>query len=102
MLKNSNIEVDFASNGKETIDKIKRKIKYDVILLDEELSQITGDTLLKKLKELRNFNISAVLLTKDSSYEYNQEYVNQGIDDYIIKPIKKDVLFEKLDRFMNK
>lgn len=102
VLKNSNILIDCVYNGKDAIDKIKSKIKYDMILLDEELSQITGVDLLKKFKEIRNFNIPVILLTKDNSYEYNQEYINQGFSDYIIKPLKKENLLEKLDKFMDK
>ena len=102
LLKNSNVLIDSVNNGKDAVDKVKSKIKYDMILLDEELSQITGVELIKKFKEIRNFNIPVILLTKDNSYEYNQEYVNQGFSDYIIKPLKKEILLEKLDKFMNK
>jgi len=102
LLKNSNVIIDSSNSGKETIDKIKSKKRYDMILLDEALTQITGVELLSKLKEIRNFNIPVVLLTKDSNYEYNQEYINQGFDDYIIKPVKKEILLGKLDKFMNK
>lgn len=102
LLKNSNVLIDSVNNGKDAIDKIKSKIKYDMILLDEALSQLTGAELIKKFREIRNFNIPVILLTKDSSYEYNQEYVRQGFSDCIIKPLKKEILLEKLDKFMNK
>lgn len=102
LLKNSNVVIDSVGSGKEALERIKSKNKYDVILLDENLSQITGVELLKKFKELRNFNMPVILLTKDSSYEYNQESLNQGFDDYIIKPLKKDILLYKLDKFIKK
>ena len=102
LLKNSNVIIESVNNGKEAVDRIKNKNKYDVILLDEKLSQISGVELMKKFREIRNFNIPVILLTKDSSYEYNQEYINQGFTDYIIKPVKKDVLLEKIDEFMKK
>jgi len=102
LLKNSNILIDSVNNGKDAIDRIKNKNKYDVILLDEKLSQMSGAELLVKLKEIRNFSIPVLLLTKDSSYEYNEEYVKQGFNDFIIKPLNKEILLDKLDRFMRK
>ena len=99
LLKGSNIIIDNCNNGKEAINKIKSKNKYDVILLDEELSQISGSELLKKLKEIRNFNIPVILLTKDNNYEYNEEYLKLGFVDYILKPIKKETLLEKINKY---
>jgi hypothetical protein len=60
-------------NGKECIDKIKVNDNYDVILLDEQLSQISATELIKKIKNIRNFDIPVILLTKDNNYEYNDE-----------------------------
>ena len=102
MLKGSKIEIDTSLNGKDCLNKIKSKNRYDVILLDEELSQITGEDLLNKLKEIRNYNTPVILLTKDNSYEYNLEYKNMGFDDYIVRPFKREVLLSKLDKFHKK
>ncbi len=99
LLKDNNINIDYSLNGKETINKIKSKNKYDLILIDEELSQITGAELLIKLKEIRNFNIPVILLTKDNNYEYSEEYLKQGFTSVIIKPLKKDNLLQVIDKF---
>ena len=98
LLKGTKINLDIASNGKECIDKIKIG-KYDLILLDEELSQISGLELMQKIKEIRNFNIPVILLTKDNSYEYNEEYLKIGFSDYILKPLKKEELLEKINKY---
>ena len=99
LLKGSNITIDKVNTGKDCLNKIREKNKYDLILLDEELKQITGMELLAKLKEVRNFNIPVILLSKDNSYEYNEEYLKNGFCSVIIKPIKKEVLLEKIDKF---
>ena len=97
LIKGSNIKMDFATNGKECIDKIKAYGKYDVILLDEQLSQISAKELINKIKGIRNFDIPVILLTKDNSYEYNDEYKNLGFSDYILKPVKKEDLLNKVN-----
>jgi CheY-like chemotaxis protein len=96
LTKGTNIKMDFATNGKECLDKIKIYDKYDIILLDEQLTQISAVELIKKIKNIRNFNTPIILLTKDNSYEYNDEYKNIGFTDYILKPVKKDILHKKI------
>jgi YesN/AraC family two-component response regulator len=61
---------------------------------------MSGMELLQKLKDIRNFSIPVILLTKDNNYDYNQKYIEQGFDDYIIKPLNKENLLDKLDKFM--
>ena len=101
LLKGTNIKLDLASTGKECIDKIKIG-KYDLILLDEELSQISGIELMQKIQEIRNFNTPVILLTKDNSYEYNEEYTKVGFVDYILKPLKKEDLLTKINKYTKK
>ena len=102
LIKGSNIKMDFAMNGKECIDKIKAYDKYDIILLDEQLSQISAMELIKKIKNIRNFNIPVILLTKDNSYEYNDDYKKLGFSDYILKPVKKEQLLSKINEYIKK
>ena len=101
LLKGTNIKLDMASTGKECLDQLKIG-KYDLILLDEDLSQITGSELLVKMREIRNFKTPVVLLTKDNSYEYNEEYTKEGFVDYILKPLKKEELLSKIDKYTKK
>ena len=101
LLKGINIKLDLASTGKECLDKVKIN-RYDLILLDEELSQISGIELMQKIKEIRNFNTPVILLTKDNSYEYNEEYTKLGFADYILKPLKKDILINKINEQVKK
>ena len=98
LLKGTNVKLDLATTGKECLDKIKIG-KYDLILLDEALTQISGIELMQKIKEIRNFNTPVILLTKDNSYEYNEEYIKIGFVDYILKPIKKEELLEKINKY---
>ena len=101
LLKGTNIKIDKAETGKECLDKIKIN-KYDLILLDEELSQITGIELMGKIKEIRNFKTPVILLTKDNSYEYNEEYMKIGFSNYLLKPIKKEELINKINEYTKK
>ena len=102
LIRGSSIIMDFAIYGMECIDKIKSYGKYDIILLDEQLSQISAMELIKKIKNIRNFNIPVILLTKDNSYEYNDEYKKIGFVDYLLKPVKKEELLNKINKYVKK
>ena len=102
LLKGSNIVIDSSLNGRDAVNKIRTKNRYDLILLDEELTSISGSELLSKLKSIRNFNIPVILLSKDNKYEYNEEYLKVGFTDILIKPLKKDNLLAIIDKYIDK
>ena len=99
LLKESNTLLDSVSSGKECLDKIRNKEKYDLILLDEKMTPLDGITVMKKLKEIRNFNTNVILLTRNNDYEYNEDYLKYGFKDYLIKPVDKDKLLEKINKY---
>ena len=97
---NTNVEMEWVKLGKECLDKIRNKEKYDLILLDEEMKPLDGHEVMKKLRAINNFNTGVILLTKTNKYEYDDEYLKEGFTDYLIKPIDKDKLFEKIDKYL--
>lgn len=100
LLKDTNIELDYVSLGKEALDKIRSKEKYDLILLDEVMNPLDGKTVMKKFKDIRDFNTKVILLTRNNEYEYNEEYLKYGFDGYLLKPINKDKLLEIIDKYL--
>lgn len=101
LLKGTDIKLDIASTGKDCLDKLRIN-KYDLLLIDEDLSQISGLEMMKKISEIRNFNTNTLLLTKNNSYEYNEEYLKLGFIDYILKPLKKEDFLEKIGKYTKK
>ena len=100
LIKGTNIKLDYVSLGKEALDKIRGKEKYDLILLDEVMDPLDGVTIMKKFKDIRNFKTNVILLTRNNEYEYNEEYLTYGFSGYLLKPISKDKLFEIIDKYL--
>lgn len=100
LLKDTNIELDYVSLGKEALDKIRSKEKYDLILLDEVMDPLDGKTVMKKFKDIRDFNTKVILLTRNNECEYNEEYLKYGFAGYLLKPINKDKLLEIIDKYL--
>lgn len=87
VLKEINIESDIVFSGKECIKMIKENPdKYDIVFTDNQMPQMTGPELLKKLRKLKDFDLPVVIVTSDSGLE--EEFKNHGFDDYIVKPMK--------------
>ena len=85
---------------KEGLEKIRSKEKYDLILLDEELEPQNGHIIMRKLLEIRNFNIKVILLTKDNKYDYDDSYLQEGFTDYIIKSSDKEEMLNKINKYL--
>ena len=100
LIRDTNIKLDYVSLGKEALDKIRGKEKYDLILLDEVMDPLDGVTVMKKFKDIRNFKTNVILLTRSNEYEYNEEYLKYGFSGYLLKPISKDKLFEIIDKYL--
>ena len=100
LIRDTNIKLDYVSLGKEALDKIRGKEKYDLILLDEVMDPLDGVTVMKKFKDIRNFKTNVILLTRNNEYEYNEEYLKYGFSSYLLKPISKDKLFEIIDKYL--
>ena len=98
-LHNTGVEIDSVKLGKNCLDKIRDKERYDLILIDENISPISSIELMHKLKEVRNFNIPCILLTRNYGIEYSCYYVDQGFSDYLFKPIDKNALLNKINKF---
>lgn len=100
ILNNTNIEIVSVKLGKEGLDKIRNKEKYDLILLDEEMSPLGGHEVMRKLKQIAGFNTKVILLTKTNKYDYDDEYIEEGFADYLIKSSKKELIKNKINKYL--
>ena len=101
ILSGTNIELTSVKLGKEGLEKIRSKEKHDLILLDEELEPQNGHIIMRKLLEIRNFNIKVILLTKDNKYDYDDSYLQEGFTDYIIKSSDKEEILNKMNKYLS-
>ena len=93
-----NFEIDEAYDGQECLDKINSGNKYDLILMDIMMPNMSGETALLKLKENSNFKTPVIALTADAVAGAKEKYISEGFIDYIAKPFNKDQIKDKLDK----
>lgn len=93
-----NFEIDEAYDSQECLDKINSGNKYDLILMDIMMPNMSGETALLKLKENSNFKTPVIALTADAVAGAKEKYISEGFIDYIAKPFNRDQIKDKLDK----
>ena len=101
MLEEYNLDIDECDNGQACIDKINNGNKYDLILMDIMMPEMSGKTTLKKLKENASFNTPTIALTADAVSGAKEKYISEGFIDYLSKPFNKNLLKEKIETVLS-
>jgi len=84
-LKSEGYTVDGVSTAADGLDYIKT-YHYDLIVLDLQLPDGTGTSLLKRVREMGH-TMPALILTARSDLDSKVENFQAGADDYVIKPV---------------
>ncbi|WP_334031962.1 aerobic respiration two-component sensor histidine kinase ArcB [Alteromonas sp. P256] len=85
--------VDVAMTGQEALDKA-REIQYDLILLDIQLPDMTGFDVASTLIEEDLVMQTPIVALTANVIKKREEYLENGMDDVIAKPIKKSRVIE--------
>lgn len=89
------IKVTIANNGKEAV-KLRKKFDYDVIFMDIEMPimggiEATANILDYEINENKK-HIPIVALTANALSGDKEKYINQGMDNYLSKPLELEAL----------
>ena len=90
------VNSESALSAREALEKVKDN-KYDLILMDIMMPEISGDKCLLTMKE-RGYSVPVIALTADAVSGAKEKYLSIGFDDYIAKPFTKDEIKEKLTK----
>lgn len=101
-LEEFNLVIEECYNGKECLEKINSGEKYDLILMDIMMPEMSGETALAELKKRKDFNTPVIALTADAIAGAEEKYRQEGFIDYIAKPFTKDQIKIKLDKIFKK
>ncbi len=97
MLSDENITVVTADSGYEAKKILEKDNKFNIILLDVNMPEIDGFETAKLIKvNVDNQDTTIVMFTSIDVRDKINNIKELGISDYMIKPIKKKELLEKL------
>jgi CheY-like chemotaxis protein len=85
-------DVETAENGEQAIDLLKSTHHFDLMITDLRMPGMDGLELLRQARKLRK-TIPAAILTGNATFEDGLLAVEEGILEYIAKPITvKDLM----------
>ena len=94
--------IDSVNSGQDCIDKINNGATYDLIFMDDMMPNMSGTETFHHLKENPNFHIPVCMLTANAIEGMKENYLKEGFDDYMSKPINKTELERVLVKFLKK
>jgi len=80
---------------------IFEKQPLDLILVDWNMPNMDGITLIRKIRE-RNKTVPIIMCTTEAEKTRVLEAVKAGVNNYIVKPFTVDSLREKIEQTMAK
>ena len=102
LLKQTQVQVFEALSGAQCI-KIVEEQKFDVIFMDHMMPEMDGVETLNVLRERKLCTgVPVIMLTANAITGAREEYLKEGFDDYLTKPIVADKLEKMLWDFIPK
>ena len=102
LLKKTQVIIDCAYSGKECIDMVQHE-RYDLIFLDYRMPEMDGiETLhfMKALEDYPNADTPVVALTANAVAGARENFLREGFDDYMIKPVESRKLEEMMIHYL--
>jgi two-component system chemotaxis response regulator CheY len=96
-------EVQFseAGDGLEALTVIASGTKFAVILVDWNMPNMDGITLIRKIRETDKAT-PLVMATTEAEKGRIMEALKAGVNNYVIKPFTPDILMEKVKHTLTK
>lgn len=92
------VSADCGTQAIEVLEKEERPIKFDCIIMDVQMPDMSGFDLLARLKlHADTQNIPVIMLTCQSSPDDFMTGYNTGADYYITKPFTREQLLSGID-----
>ena len=99
MLKKGGCTVEIAEDGNEAIEKFTASpTDYALILMDIQMPEMDGFEAVKVLREKGFTSVPIIALTAHALSGYRDECLAAGMDNYLSKPVKREELFEVLQK----
>ena len=90
LLKNTQIQIDTAEGGAQCLELVKKQ-RYDIIFLDHMMPDMDGIEVFRHMKELGdclNSKTPVIMLTANAIVSAKDEYMREGFDGYLSKPVR--------------
>lgn len=96
ILKKWEIEFEWAENGKEATEKLKKDSDFDLILMDMQMPVMDGLEATKIIRKELKITLPIIALTANALQEHVEKCLESGMNDVVTKPFEPSVLYKKI------
>lgn len=101
ILTKAGYQVEVAANGKIAVDTFSSNPEdFDTILMDVQMPEMDGYEATRQIRKLGFTDIPILAMTANAMKGDRELCLEAGMNDYITKPIKRDIVFDMLDKWL--
>jgi len=101
MLKDEQFAVTYVSSGEEGLKRIKEK-KYDLVILDILMENITGDRIFAMLRKDSRYKEVPVIMASVLDEKTYRCFQALGNVSFLEKPFTKETLLNEINKYLQK
>lgn len=100
LLKSIGYQIEIVDNGVDVISKLDEK-HYDLILMDVQMPVLDGLEATQKIRDLefKPGQPIIIAMTANAMEEDRDRCIEAGMNDYLSKPVKRDEIIEKIEKW---
>jgi len=99
VLKSTRIKIICAENGLKAVEQCKVNSNIALVLMDIKMPEMDGLTATRIIKTFRN-DLPIIATTAFALSSDKEKCLEAGCDDYLSKPIKKDMLISTMNKYL--
>ena len=101
MLTSLGMTYEIAEDGRQAVTKITNSPHYDIVLMDIQMPIMDGYEATSIIRELGYKTIPICGLSANAMRKDKEKAEEVGMNDYLIKPLKRIKLIEVLDKYFS-
>jgi len=101
VLTKAGYQVKVANNGREAVETYTRAPEaFDLIFMDVQMPQMDGMKATRAIRDKGFKTVPIVAMTAHAMKGDREKCLEAGMDDYIPKPVKRELVFEMLEKWV--